>query len=300
MAMRANIKFNSATKDQAKTLSAALKQSFTPSMLHVVLEEIAYVPNPVRSMDLVFQDLNTKLPADQVEIVLLDWTPCPGEPSMLKIQDGRMVCNLSVIQTTVLSSERIIQEAVNLLLGVKAKEFAKIPVFTSTIVESHTEFYMASRQALNSVYQPAEVKSQGFKKRLIVNQNYEIWIQMTEFKRIRIPLKRGWETALFLFILMNENGFSFQDFRIKHDSGQLAYFYSLTKPNSEEIDIIREIKYRIENDQMVKFFSPHFSRIRNAIGLALGKYPEVLEELTISTQGPVKNIFWDRSAIIWE
>lgn len=300
MAMQATIKCNQKTKDQARKVLAALRNSFTSAQLGVVLEEIDYVPNPLRSMDLVFQDVKSSSKSNQLEIILLDWMAWSVEETFFRIFGNTMLCNLVSKSDASLKLEKVVQESVNLLVSLKAKAFAKIPEFTSSIIEDHADFYLASKMALASLYKAFESKHQDFQQYLIVNGNHEVLVQVNEFNAIKIPLRRGWETALFLFILKNKNGFSFSDFRIKQDASQLAYFYSLTKPNTEEFDTEREIRYRIENDQFGDLLSPHFSRIRDAVAMSLGKYPELLEQLTISKRGPVKNINWDRSAIVWK
>lgn len=300
MAMRAKIKFNSSTQDQAREVLAALRNSFTSSQLSVVLEEIDYVPNPVCSMDFVFQDLESSAKSNRLEIILLDWRAWSGEDSFIRIYGNSMLCNLASKSDSPLKLEKIVQESVNLLVSLKAKAFAKIPEFSSSIIDDHTDFYMASKMALVSLYKSIESKDQDFQQYLIVNCNYEIAVQVNEFNSIRIPLGRGWETALYLFILKNKNGFSFSDFRIKQDSRQLAYLYTLTKSRAEESDIERKIRDHIEKGQFGDFLPPHFSRIRDAVSIALGRYPELLEKLTIAKRGPIKNISWNRSAIIWE
>lgn len=299
MTMQAKIKFNPSAKDQARTLFAALKQSFTPSMLNVVLEEIDYVPNPVRSMNLVFQDLKSSSQSNQIELILLDWKPCSGEASLIKIQGGILLCNLATTEPSCLSPEKIFQEFTNLTFSIKAKDFAKNTFYTVDSLDELKGFLLATQKAVTSFPRIDNPKEQGFQKFLLIDQNYEVWVQITEFKRINIPLRRGWERALFLFILENTNGFSFTDFKTQNDSKELAKYYALTKPNCEETDIQQEIIFRIKNKQFGDFFSPHFSRIRNGVNKAFGNHPEVLEILTIPKRGPVKNIHWDRNAISW-
>jgi len=300
MAMKAKIKFNSSARAQATQFLAALKNSFTPSMMEVELEEITYAPSPVRSMDLVFQDLNSQPLTNQVEVILLEWNLSSSDATPVKIHDGRLLCNLTSKTAFPISLVHCLKEFINLLTGIKAKEYAKTPVFTPSAVEEHVAFYLATQRVYSQFQSKEEPQDKGFQKYLLVDKSYEVWVQLTEFKRILIPLKKGWERALFLFILENKNGFSFTDFRTKQDSNRLAYFYTLTKGNNEQGNIQKEIIYRIENDQFGQFFSPHFSRIRNAVAKALGHYPDVLEFLSIPKLGPIKNIQWDRSAIVWE
>lgn len=306
--MRANIKFNSATKDQARTLLAALKQSFTPSMLNVVLEEIAYVPNPVRSMDLVFQDVNTKLPANQVEIVLLDWMPCSGEPSMLKIQEGRMLCNLKANRKYSLTPEKVMEEFTSNLFSLKAKEFAKASSHTLEHLDELRGFYLASQKAVSALPRVSTQSADAFQSKIIIDRSKEIWVQVSEFKRIKLPLSDGWQKALFFFILKNKKGFSFKNFnRIGElDSTLLAEMYVLTKPSDSVSEIKKQINYRVKEGQISKFFSPHFSRMRDNIAKAMG-HQELYDDLRIVSSGKKRNehdysnnISWDRSAIIWE
>lgn len=301
MAMRANIKFNSTTKDQAKTLLAALKQSFTPSMLNVVLEEIAYVPNPVRSMELVFQDVNTKLPTYQVEIVLLDWMPCSGESSMLKIQDGRMLCNLKANRKYSLTPEKVMEEFTSHLFSLKAKEFAKASSHSLEYLDELRGFYLASQKAVSALPRVSTQSADAFQSKIIIDRSKEIWVQVSEFKRIKLPLADGWQKALFFFILKNKKGFSFKNFnRIgEHDSKLLAELYVLTKPNSSVNEMVKQINYRVKEGQTSNLVSSPFSRMRDEITKAMGHH-ELYDDLKIDESKDVKNIRWDRSAIIWE
>lgn len=306
--MRAKIKFNPSTQDQARTLSATLRQSFTPSMLNVVLEEIAYVPNPVRSMDLVFQDLSTKLPANQVEIILLDWTPCPGEPNMFKIQDGRMVCNLKANRKHALTPEKLMEEFTKQIFSIKAQEFAKASNHTLEFLDDLRGFYLASQKAVAALPRVLAKSADAFKSQIIIDREKEIWVQVSEFKRINLPLSDGWQKALFFFLLKNKNGFSFKNFNRngEQDSRLLAELYVLTKPNSSVNEMINLINYRVNEGQTSQFFSPHFSRMRDKIAGAMGHH-DLYDNLKIVASGKkkeeddyVNNISWDRSNVIWK
>ncbi len=306
--MRAKIKFNSSNQDQARTLLAALRQSFTPSMLNVVLEEIAYVPNPVRNMDLVFQDVNTKLPANQVEIVLLDWTPCPGEPSMLKIQGGGMLCNLKARHRHSLTPEKVMEEFTRHIFSLKAKEFAKASSHTLEYLDELRGFYLASQKAVSTLPSVLAKSADAFQSKIIIDRSKEVWVQVTEFKRIKLPLSDGWGKALFFFLLKNEEGFVFKKFPSQsiQDIKLLAELYVSTRTNAFENEIINLINYQTREGRTSKFFSPYFSKLGKKLASAAG-HLECYDNLKLISKGKREeekefsiNIDWDRSAIIWE
>jgi hypothetical protein len=308
MVMQAKIKCNQTTKDQARTILAALRNSFTSAQVGVVLEEIDYVPNPVRSIDLVFQDVNTKLPADQVEIVLLDWMPHSGEPSMFKIQDGRILCNLKANRKYSLTTEKVMEEFTRHIFSLKAKEFAKASPHTLKFLDELRGFYLASQKTVSALPRVLTRTADAFQSKIIIDRSKEIWVQVSEFNRIKLPLANGWEKALYFFILKNKKGFSFNNFNRsgEQDSRLLAEMYVLTKPYDSINEIMKQINYRVKEGQISKFFSPHFTRLRNKIAGVMGHH-ELFHDLKIVSSGKKKdeddysnNIRWDRFAIIWE
>jgi|GEM_PF-3295568 len=298
MAMRAKIKFNQSTKEQAVALLAKISQSFDPQLLSVEIEEIDYVPIPLRTMDLVLQDINSSSSSYPLEVILLNWTPYRKENSNLKVKNGKLLCNLSLQFPSSPSIKRLFEEFIKLAIGYRAREFAKNPVFTPIAMEEQIRFYMATQNAISKP-EAVENTQNNFTKSITVDKDYKVWVRISEQEKINIPVGKGWESALFLFLLRNEKGFSFADFQMNRDSETLAHLYTCTKPTTEYSDVLKEIKYRIQNDQFSQFFSPHFSRIRFKISQSLGKYPELLQLFRIPQRGATKNILWDRRAIHW-
>lgn len=298
--MRAKIKFNQTTKKQAVQLLSLLENAFTQAEIQFELVEINFEPASLQSLNFVYSNLKFTSAASVPELILLDWRISEDETSLVFNQHGRLLCNVNknIDKVVPLTLSKVAKEFINKIIGWKANGFAKNPIFSPNLLAKQVNFYQVIQKGLDMISQPEKTEVSRTKKFLIIDQDYELWIQVDELHRIRIPLGRGWEKALFFYILKNENGFSFQEFKIQKDGKQLSKYYTMIKANSHENDIQKEIIFRIRDNQFGKFFSPHFSRVRNKISMALGAHPDLEMLLNVSQKGEIKNILWDRNSII--
>jgi hypothetical protein len=133
---------------------------------------------------------------------------------------------------------------------------------------------------------------------LIAGEENEMIIWL-EDKEIPITLSRGWKSALYLFLLESKKGLDAKE--LLADSiglSRLAKLYAQVKPTQTAQDALAILNEKIQYRVFQDFLDQTVCAIRKSLNESLKNFPELLDQLTIKTEGDLRVIQLDRSKIL--
>lgn len=133
---------------------------------------------------------------------------------------------------------------------------------------------------------------------LVEGKENELAILIGE-KKVSLNISKGWNSALYLYLLENEKGMYAKVLLADQKAlSRLAELYAKVKPtqtveNAFEV-LNQKIKYKIFQD----FIDQTVCAVRRTLKISLKNFPELLDQLTISTVGDLRLVKLDRSKVL--